>query len=209
MQPDWELLERWQAGEARAGDLLLRRYFGFLKRLFRNKVANPDDVADLISESLLACTMNKHRIAEQRSFRSYLFAIALNKLRDYYATRRRQQLREEEFLALRAIDVEEPSLSARVAQQREVMLLVQALRSLPLDDQLVLELRLFEGLTGRAIGELLGLPTQTVHTRLRRGREKLEVEVTRLAENPDERRSTISNLEDWAKRLRAQIDARD
>jgi RNA polymerase sigma-70 factor (ECF subfamily) len=50
---DRELLERWQAGDERAGNQLARRYFGLLARFFHNKVANSDDAVELVSETLL------------------------------------------------------------------------------------------------------------------------------------------------------------
>ena len=81
--PDWVLLERWQQGQRSAGDELMRRYMGLLSRFFHHKVGNPEDVADLVGETLLACTHGQQGIRASKSFRSYVFGTAFNQLRRY------------------------------------------------------------------------------------------------------------------------------
>lgn len=206
MPADWELLDQWRNGDQRAGATLLERYFGILSRFFHNKVANTEDVADLVSETLLACTTGKERIRESSSFRSFLFAIAFNQLRRYYRKQRKRELERDDFLQCCAADLPSRSPVTVVGDKRETSLLVQGLRSLPLEYQMVLELNLFEELSGREIGELLEMPTPTVHTRLRRGKERLSTIVAQLASNPEEYQSTITDLEGWAKQLREHID---
>ncbi|EDM76999.1 hypothetical protein PPSIR1_15900 [Plesiocystis pacifica SIR-1] len=202
---DWQLLDRWRQGDQQAGAALLQRYFGILSRFFHNKVANPDDVADLVSETMLACTTGKERIRESSSFRSFLFAIAFNQLRRYYRKQRKRELERDDFLQCVAGEFDEASPATAVGNKRETSLLVQGLRSLPLEYQIILELTLFEELTGREIGELLDMPTPTVHTRLRRGKARLGAAIEALAANPEEYKSTVTDLEGWAAQLRKQI----
>ena len=90
---DWELFQQWSDGDRAAGETLVRRHVGVLTRFFRNKVRNPDDAAELTSETLLACTKNRDRI-NPTSFRSFLFAVAMNTLRNYH---RKQGKRRREF----------------------------------------------------------------------------------------------------------------
>lgn len=210
MQPDWALLERWRAGDARAGSQLLKRYFGMLSRLFFNKVSSSEDAADLVSETLLACTKNKARVNQAGSFRAYLTSIAMNQLRMYYRKKTKRRRERDDFLGCCVAELDAcPSPSSLLARRREGMLLIQGLRSIPLEYQLVLELNLFEGLNGREIGEHLGVSTNTAHTRLRRGRERLAAAIERLSANPAEFRSTMTDLEGWARQVRAQIGAVD
>jgi len=51
---------------------------------FHNKVRNPDDAAELITETMLACTNGRERVEEPTAFRRYLFGIAMNKLREHH-----------------------------------------------------------------------------------------------------------------------------
>lgn len=206
-EPDWVLLERWQQGQRSAGDELMRRYMGLLSRFFHNKVANPQDVADLVGETLLAFTHGQQGIRASKSFRSYAFGVALNQLRRYYTKQHKREIERDDFEEC-CVDYLSATRTQGTAllEQQQTSLLVQGLRRLPLSYQVVLELSLFEELSGREIGELLDLPTPTVHTRLRRGKEYLATEVERLTSDPDLYNSTVTDLEGWARQLRARLD---
>ena len=156
---------------------------------------------------MLACTAGRDRIRDGSSFRSFLFATASNQLRRYYRSQRKRGSERDDFSQCCAADLDDTrSLGSALVRKRETSLLIQGLRRLTIEDQIVLELSLFEELNGREIGELLDLPTATVHTRLRRGKAKLQVEIERLASNPQEYRSTVTDLEGWARVLRQHMD---
>ena len=138
---DRELLERWQAGDDRAGNQLARRYFGLLARFFHNKVSNREDAVELVSETLLVCSRSKERIKAQ-SVRSYIFATALNQLRVYYRKQRKRARELADFSEVCTADLTHSAVSM-IGRKREQQLLVQALRAIPLNLQIVLELKLF------------------------------------------------------------------
>ena len=200
---DWELLSRWRSGDRGAGNQLLGRYLDLLSRFFRNKVSNDADVADLVSESLLACSQGRDSIRKVRSFRSYLFGVAYRTLRHYYRKRSKRAREEDDFLLCCVDDLgAQPSASRLLGRQEEATLLLRALRTIRLEYQIVLEMNFFEGLSGREIGESLEVPTATVHTRLRRGKEHLAAAVKRLAATPELSQSTMSGLQTWARDVR-------
>jgi RNA polymerase sigma-70 factor (ECF subfamily) len=203
---DWELLEAWRGGDAAAGQALVGRYLGMLTRFFRNKVASPEDAADLISETLLACTKGKERVRDGEAFRSFLFAAAMNMLRRHYRKQAKRGRELDDFADVCVGDSGHPrSLHSVVALEQEGRLLVRALRRIPLDQQLVLELSYFEGLGGPEIAELLEVPQPTVYTWLRRGKERLRVAMLELAESPAVAESTMMGLQTWAGRVRAEM----
>ena len=82
-----ELLERWRAGDARAGTTLFERYFAGLYRFFRNKVT--DGAEDLVQETFLACVRSAERFRGDTCFRSYVFRVAHSKLYNHYRDRHR------------------------------------------------------------------------------------------------------------------------
>ena len=203
---DWELLEAWRGGDATAGEALVARYLGLLTRFFRNKVNSPEDAADLISETLLACTRGKERVRDSEAFRSFLFAAAMNMLRRHYRKQAKRVRELDDFADVCVGDSGHPrSLNAAVALEQESRLLVRALRRLPLDQQIVLELSYFEGLNGVEIAELLGVPQPTVYTRLRRSKERLRDAMLELAESPELVEATMMGLQTWADRVRAEM----
>jgi RNA polymerase sigma-70 factor (ECF subfamily) len=177
---DAALLQAWQAGDRDAGNRLVDRHFDAITRFFRNKVCAEDDVAELVGQTFLGCTSGKDRFRGDASVRQYLYAIAQNVLRKYIRARYKRQSEHLDFAAVCVQDLAPASLSSIVAHKREAQSLVQALREIPVEDQVVLELMYFEGLSGSELAGVLGLPEGTVRGRLARGKQRLRERVAAL-----------------------------
>jgi RNA polymerase sigma-70 factor (ECF subfamily) len=95
-----------------------------------------------------------------------------------------------------------PGVSTAYAKRREQRLLLEALRKLPLEYQLTLELYYWEGLSGPELAAALDIPEATVRSRVRRGSTKLREELEKLAESPSLLESTLGGLDGWLAGLR-------
>ena len=198
---DHTLYAAWRAGDTDAGGRLIDRHLAGLGRFFSNKVARQQDVHDLVAETFERCIKALERWRAEASFRSYLFGIAHNVLREYIRGKRRHPDKFD-FCEVSARDFG-PSPSEVFVHRREQKLLLAALRGLPLDHQVVLELTYFEDMTRDEIAEVIACPAGTVASRLRKGRALLLAEVGRLARSPDLLQSTTTDLDTWARSLRA------
>lgn len=201
MPTDAQLVERWRRGDTSAGEALFERYYDSIARFFYNKVGT--DSADLIQKTFLACVEGLGRMREDARFRNYLFGIAHNQLRKFY----RQKSRIGEVLDFERVSVHDlgPSPRSILAVNQEQRLLLEALRHIPLDYQIVLELHYWENMSAADIASVLSIPLGTAKTRLRRGRQLVDAALTELADSPDILASTLSDLDSWATQLRAQI----
>lgn len=193
---DDTLLERWRAGDNRAGNALFERHFRSLLRFFRNKIAT--GVEDLVQETLLACVRGRDRVRDGRSFRAYLFATARFQLYEHI----RQSAKRPVDLESESVEDVAPGLSSVFAKQHEQRLLLDALRRLPIDLQVTLELYYWEGLSGPELAAALDLAEPAVRSRIRRGSARLREEIERLAANPELMASTCGDLEGWLAQLR-------
>jgi RNA polymerase sigma factor (sigma-70 family) len=194
---DYELLARWRAGDEAAGGALAERHVGSLYRFFHNKVH--DAIDDLAQKTLLACVEARDRIDEQRSFRAYLLGIARHQLFHHYRELRRNA-RFEDFAQLSVAElVGSPSRELAVEEQRR--LLLTALRRLPIEAQIVFELHYWEGMTTAEIASTVGEPDGTIKSRLSRGKAVLREIIAELDADPQQRESTLTRLEDWARSL--------
>jgi len=198
---DAELLEQWRAGDRRAGEALFDRHFDAVARFFRNKVDHGID--DLIQRTFLACIETRDRFRGDSSFRTYIFAVAHNVLGKHYRSNRRHG--DKIDFGVTSVHDIAPSPSMIVAQHREQRLLLQALRRIPLDLQVVLELYYWERLPAKQVAEVVGVPEGTARTRIRRAKQLLEQEMAKVAGNPADLSSTLVNLEEWAAGLREQL----
>lgn len=200
---DAELLSSWQAGDLAAGDALFNRYFARIYRFFRNKLGDETIVEELMQRTFVGCVEGRDRLREQTSFRSYLFGTAHNTLRAYFREKRREHARID-FGAASAVDLGGGPVTLLMAGE-EQRLLLEALRRIPLDDQVVLELYYFEAMSASEIGAVLGLPEGTVRGRIRAAKQRMSDGLAALASSPRLLRSTLHNLDDWARGLRAQL----
>jgi RNA polymerase sigma factor (sigma-70 family) len=195
-QSDHELLGAWQQGDERAGSELVRRYFARIFSFFDGKVTSSVDV----QRTFLACTAARERIDPDRSFRTYLFGIARKQLLQHYARLHRDSGIDE--LGEQPLDVLERSPSQIVAHHRDQKLLVRALRSIPLDLQIVIELFYWEEMPLHDIASVIEIPEGTVKSRLHRAKELLRVKIDAFASSPELARTTMDDLERWSKSLR-------
>jgi len=198
---DLELLEAWRAGDRSAGSTLFERHFDSICRFFANKIQS--DVDDLVQRTFAACVEGKERFRGQSSFRTYLFGVAHNVLRSHLRKRRREGERFD--FGLTSVFDLGLSPTTLIAQAKEQQLTLQALRRIPLDHQIVLELYYWEDMTAAELAEVLELPEGTVRGRIRRAKQLLEEQLARLADNEVDLESTMSNLDSWAKSLRAKV----
>lgn len=199
---DFELLTAWREGDEGSGRALFHRYFDAVYRFFRNKV---DEAAeDLTQQTFMGLTQGKDRFRGEASFRTYLFMIARKRL---YSFLRKAQ-RDHDATPLSASSVADLGLaspSRAVARHQEQRLLLLALRRLPVEMQVALELFYWEELTVTEIAEVLETPVGTVKSRLQRARARLDTAIAELADSEALRRSTMDDFARWATELRSQL----
>ena len=198
---DRELLERWRAGDGVSGEALFERYYGMVERFFCNKVTG--SVEDLVQETFMRCLESRERIKDDDRFRMYMFSIAYNVLCAYLRERYRSD-RAIDLAEISVLDIA-PGPSSLIAQRREHRLLIEALRHIAVDDQVILELHYWEQLTTHEMAEVIGVPLGTARGRLQRARVKLEEAMQRLADTPEHLVSTLSRLDDWAAECRRHM----
>ncbi len=198
MASDFELLDAWSNGDRDAGGELFVRHFRAVFRFFNNKLDTGSE--DLVQQTFLACVETHTRFRRDASFRAFILGTARNVLFNEFRRRRRKDDRID-FTSMSAMDLA-PSPSSIVAEKLEHRLLLEALRGIPLDYQIALELHLWEELTGPQMAQVLGLAEPGVRSRLRRAKEALARRVTHLRGSAVPLSSTTADLERWAAALR-------
>jgi RNA polymerase sigma factor (sigma-70 family) len=201
---DLALLDRWCAGDRSAGNALFKCHFASIYRFLVHKVDGADDVDDLVQETFLACVRQRERFRRQSSFRTYLFAIARHTLYGYWSRASRRAT------AIDFADISIASLStsagSRLVRRGDEARLLAALRSLPLEQQLLLELHYWEELERDQLAEVFEVEPATTRSRLFRAREALRARMAAseqppLAAGPDD-----AAFDAWARSLRPPIE---
>lgn len=212
MSDDRDLLSRWRAGDNNAGRALFAKFGPTITGYFQRKLYDTSEVATLVNATFFACiTTRSPFVGAPEAVRGYLFGVAHNKLREHLRQRRsaarlvdaNADADEVAEISLGEIEPRDPSDFVEKLEDRKLIL--KALRRIPLDYQLVFELSFWEGLTNHEIAAALDLPTGTVASRLRRGKERLEQEVRALASSPTLLQTTTMTLSAWVAQIQAHV----
>lgn len=195
------LLEAWKAGDRAAGDELLAKIVPAIRRFFRNKVAG--EVDELTQQVVLDCVRSLGAFEGRSTFRTYALAVARRRLMAFY--RERAQSPGVDIDQLSIAEMAESPSSVRARKQEHTFLL-QALREVPLELQVVLELHYWEALSTQEIAEVLEIPRGTVKSRLRRAREAVATRLRSLDPKRERVDDMVGRFDEWAASLRELLD---
>ena len=200
---DFELLARWRDGDRSAGNDLIERHFARIKRFFENKVSEEQAVKELLQVTFKRCVEKLDDFEGRSSFYTFLYGIARNVFLEHC----RQRKSDERIVDLGEAPLVDlaPGPFTYLGANRERKLLINVLRRLPFDMQVVVELYFFEKLPASQVAEVIARPEGTVRGRIRSARKQIEELVRELAESPDELESTLATLGTWAQKVRQDL----
>ena len=174
-RPDAELMALSAKGETAAFAELVERYQNILLNFFMRRGVSWDDGQDLAQQTFLRLWRYRARYTPQAKFTTFLFLLAGQVSVDFFrAEGRRRGL--EEGLAREAevaadASPEAGGSPAAAAAGEDVR---RAVARLPPAMRDVVELGVFQGLPYAEVGEILGIPTGTVKSRMFNALRKLK-----------------------------------
>src|SRR6516164_2223701 len=190
---DAALVREAQAGNRAAFEELVHRYDRDVLRLALNLMKRTEDARDVYQEAFLKVYRNLHRFRFECSFYTWLYRIVTNVCLDHL--RRRQARPEDQAPELRstqhddaATDFFERQREQRPTLDPERHLLGQeikaklavAMERLSPRERIVFEMKHYQGLKLRAIGDALGTSEETVKNSLFRATRKLRSQLGEL-----------------------------
>jgi len=178
------LVRKAQAGDRLAFDDLVRRYDRDVLRLALNLVHSPEDARDIYQESFLRVYRNLHRFRFECSFYTWLYRIVTNVALDHLrrrTSRREDQapVPEEAESGTRDFFDRQPELRAAANPEKKLLgqelgqQIQEAMKRLSPRERMVFEMKHYQGLRLRAIGDLLGTSEETAKNSLFRATRKL------------------------------------
>jgi RNA polymerase sigma-70 factor (ECF subfamily) len=178
------LVRTAQAGDRLAFEELVRRYDREVLRLAVNLVHRGDEARDIYQESFLRVYRNLHRFRFECSFYTWLYRIVTNVALDHL--RRRTSRREDQapvpeeaeggtrdFFDRQPVQHPEANPERRLLGIELGAHISAALDRLSPRERMVFEMKHYQGLKLRAIGDLLGTSEETVKNSLFRATRKL------------------------------------
>jgi RNA polymerase sigma-70 factor (ECF subfamily) len=176
------LIRQAQKGDQDAFERLVREYDRNVLRLAMNLLHSPDEARDVYQEAFLKVFRNLNSFRFDCSFHTWLYRIVTNVCLDHL---RRRKVRKEESTVVETPDGPVDQIS-RIAEEgpagnperqlwnRELSEGISAaLDGLTPRERTVFELRHYEGLRLRAIGDILGTTEEAAKNCLFRATQKM------------------------------------
>jgi RNA polymerase sigma-70 factor (ECF subfamily) len=177
-----QLIRAAQRGDADAFEQLVRTYDQSVLRLAMNLLRSPEDARDVYQEAFLRVYRNLHSFRFDCSFHTWLYRIVTNICLDQL---RKRKVRKEEPSVVetaegpidRMENFEEEGVDAnpeRTMWNRQLKGKIEAaIDDLTPRERMVFELRHYQGMRLRAIGEALGTTEEAAKNCLFRATQKM------------------------------------
>ena len=190
---DLQLVERTNAGDQRAFELLVIKYQRRIERLIARMVRDTDQVQDIAQETFIRAYRALHQFRGEAQFYTWLYRIAVNTAKKALLDMKRNPVVSES--AMHSQDEEDETYRLghelttdetpeTVLAAREIAQAVNAaMEALPEELRQAVTLREIEGLSYEEIASAMACPIGTVRSRIFRAREAISARVKPMLEN--------------------------
>ena len=182
-ETDQQLVEKVQAGDKRAFDLLVLKYQHKIFGLISRYVQDSYEVQDVAQEAFIKAYRALPNFRGDSAFYTWLYRIAINTAKNHLVSRGRRppdkdvEVEDAEYVdsgaALR--DTENPENLLMGDELKTVV--DNAIRDLPDDLRSAVTLREFDGLSYEDIAVIMDCPVGTVRSRIFRARDAIDKQV--------------------------------
>jgi RNA polymerase sigma-70 factor (ECF subfamily) len=216
---DVDLFRGWCDGDREMGKVFYQRMAPKILAYFRRNVYDRSKVEELTHDTFVEALHSTAKAAERGTAkevgnpRAYLFGIAAHVFSRHIRQRRKELGRpesqpEDSEDSLHSLDPLADPEYLRL-QRDEDRLFMKAMRKLPFNQQIVLELSFWENMSGSEIAETLKLAEGTVRSRIRLGRDRLAKLIEQLQESPEQFRTATLSFTSWKKQIHEYMSAID
>lgn len=192
-QEDAALVRAFLAGDKAAFDRLVLKHKDKLFNMCYWFLGDYEDANDLAQETFMKVYRSLKKFRFESSFSTWLYRIAVNTCKNRLASSEYRHKKKMIWLdnpgdprgRHPAVAIQDESVSPVVELERKekLMLIRQAIDSLPLEQKTVVTLRDIEGLSYEEISHITGLNLGTVKSRLARARLDLRKKLSRVIPN--------------------------
>jgi RNA polymerase sigma-70 factor, ECF subfamily len=180
---DEEVVARVRVGEGQLFELLMRRHNRRIYRAARAIVGDDAEAEDVMQDAYVRAYSHLDEFEGRARFATWLTRIAVHEALARLRRRRRFQPLDAETQETESMSTSQRSSPEQRASDGEVRaVLEKAIDGLSEDFRAVFVLRAVEGLSGTETAECLGIPEETVKTRLFRARARLQEAVLETLE---------------------------
>ena len=180
VEDDVQLIRRVLAGDEEAFTALVRKYQKSVHALAWRKIGDFHIAEEIAQDAFLQAYKNLATLRNPNQFAGWLYVIASNLCKRWHQSRKPAMQSLENTSVT---EIEESSYKRHVSDQREMEVMEhrrevvkELLEKLPESERTVVTLHYLGEMTTKEIGKFLGVSVNTIKSRLRRARERLQEE---------------------------------
>ncbi len=192
---DQQLVERAQAGDKKAFELLVIKYQRKVERLLSRIVRDHAEVEDISQEAFIKAYRALANFRGDSAFYTWLYRIAINTAKNYLVTKGRRAPTTTEFDVEEAEGFEDATGLRDVATpDAELMskqigqIVNKTIDALPEELRTAITLREIEGMSYEEIAQIMDCPIGTVRSRIFRAREAVAEQLRPQLDTSQDRR---------------------
>lgn len=192
---DQQLVERAQAGDKQAFDLLVGKYRRKLERLLSRSIRDAAEVEDVAQETFIKAYRSLSSFRGDSAFYTWLYRIGINTANNHLVSRNRRAPTSTEHDAEAAEQFEDGGHLRDVNTPESLLLSKQightinaAIDELPEELRTAIVLRELEGHSYEEIAGMMDCPIGTVRSRIFRAREAVAERLRPLLDIAPDRR---------------------
>jgi RNA polymerase sigma-70 factor (ECF subfamily) len=176
------LIQRCLQGDQHAWDLIVRQYWRKVFNVAYKFVGKHDEAEDLTQDIFLKIFKSLDTFDRRANFQTWLISVSRNLCIDHYRSVRKERETIDRGVDSADLAAASPDAGpiAALEQRDRVVLLRQAMASLPETLRTAVLLRDIQELSYQEIADKLRLPEGTVKSRINRGRTELARQIRRL-----------------------------
>lgn len=175
---DQQLVERAQAGDKRAFELLVIKYQRKVERLLSRIVRDAGEVEDVAQESFIKAYRALAGFRGDSAFYTWLYRIAVNTAKNYLISQGRRAPTSTDFDAEEAEGFEDATglrdiatPDAELMSKQIGQIVNKTIEALPDELRTAITLREIDGMSYEEIAQIMDCPIGTVRSRIFRARE--------------------------------------
>ncbi|MDC9725233.1 MAG: RNA polymerase sigma factor RpoE [Gammaproteobacteria bacterium] len=186
MNVDLELVQRVQAGDKKAFDVLIMKYQQRIVHVITGFVHDPVEALDVAQEAFIKAYRAIPNFRGDSAFYTWLYRIAINTSKNHLTSRARRPPAVDvdamdatnfyDAPELKEFETPETNLMSDELQQA----IHQAIQGLPEDTATAIKLREFEGMSYEEIAEVMECPIGTVRSRIFRARDAIDKQIQEI-----------------------------
>jgi RNA polymerase sigma-70 factor (ECF subfamily) len=172
-QPSW-LISECIAGNEAAIEMLVRQHETGVFRLALSIVGDQAEANEITQETFIAALRSLRSYEEKKSFKAWLYTIALNHSRSHLRKRKTLERLRNTLTTIFRVETQKQILPEEMVMQNDQEAEVwKTLNQLDEPFRIVVILRYFHELSIAEISEILAITQGTIHSRLHTARQRL------------------------------------